>query len=316
MKLKFYGTRGSIPIANPESVRFGGNTTCVQIMSDCLPKGSILVIDAGSGFVPLTNDALQTGGVNDVTVLFTHYHHDHTQGLLLSNFMFMKGMKLVLCGPVEMGIGPKEMLQHIMQPPYFPVHSKEVASHIAYKGFEFPKTLVVLVHPQGGYKVMDVDEYERLVKTDQHLPIGKGKYPVAECLVIMMYKANHPEQTISYRFDEKPTGKVFVFMTDHQNEDGISLMMRAHIRSANLIVMDSQYSRHMYDASTAGFGHGTPDYCVKVAEEMKVGRLGLTHHNPGSTDKDIEAILEEGERKSNGSGIEIFACADYQEVEV
>ncbi|GBE16765.1 hypothetical protein BMS3Abin15_00588 [bacterium BMS3Abin15] len=78
MKVKLYGTRGSVPVANSKSVQFGGNTTCVRVMSDCIPESMALIIDAGTGFVPLSNDILQEGGIEETLILFTHYHHDHT----------------------------------------------------------------------------------------------------------------------------------------------------------------------------------------------------------------------------------------------
>lgn len=315
LQVKFTGTRGSVPIAGPDCVRYGGNTTCVRVMSDCLPKGMALVIDAGSGFVPLSYDLLSEGGIEEIFVIFTHYHSDHTQGLFLSPFTFMKNVRLRLVGPVEGGIGPKEMMEDNMRSPYFPVNFREVASHITCKGLESPKTLVGIFHPQGGYKLMAVDEYERLVGAGQFLPIGKGRYPASECLIISMYTSNHPERTISYRFEEKPSGKTFVFLTDHQNEDGIPVALRKHLKDVDLLVMDSQYPRKMYDERTVGFGHGTPDYCVGIAEKVGAKKLGLTHHDPGSMDADVDAILAEANAKANGSGLNIFACADYMTVE-
>ena len=316
MRIKLYGTRGSVPIANSESVRFGGNTTCVRIMSECIPPRLVLGVDAGTGFVPMSYDILQEGELEEIFVLFTHYHHDHTQGLFLSPLMFMKNIKMKLCGPVEMKIGVKEAIADLMRPPYFPVHCKEVRSHIHYKNLEFPKTIVVFIHPQGGYKFMNLDDYERLANSDKFAPIGKGRYPINECLVITMYKSHHPEYTISYRFEEKPTGKVFVFLTDHENEDGVPNDFKNHLNGVDLLIMDAQYSRATYDARTSGFGHGTPDYCISIAETVEAKKLGLTHHDPDSKDSDIEDILREAKKKSNSGKIKIFSCADYQEIEV
>jgi phosphoribosyl 1,2-cyclic phosphodiesterase len=319
MKVITYGTRGSVPISNKDSVAFGGNTTCVRIKSDCIPNDLALIIDAGSGFVPMSTDVLREGGVKEMVVLFSHYHHDHTQGLFLSPLLFMKNIKLRLCGPVDSGIGPEEMMKDMMRPPYFPVHLKEVGSHLHYKNFDFPKTLVGLIHPKGGFQLMNVDDYERLVAFGKHLPIGKGKYPVEECLVVTMYKSRHPEQTISYRFEEKTTGKVFVFLTDHENEDGIPTALKKHLENVCLLIMDSQYPYDVYHKRTAGFGHGTADYCVKIAAEVGAKKLGLTHHDPNSTDKIVADILNEATsnvRVQGKSKISIFACADYQEIEV
>ncbi|MEQ8189520.1 MAG: MBL fold metallo-hydrolase [Candidatus Eremiobacterota bacterium] len=315
MKIKFYGTRGSVAISNPESVNYGGNTTCLRVYSECLPKDLVLAIDGGTGFVPMSYDILRQGGTKEVVLMFTHYHHDHTQGLFLSPLLFMKHISLKLFGPVDGGTGPKKMLEDLMRPPYFPIHYKEVSSHITCKDLEFPRTLVIVFH-QKGYKIINVDEYEKLVDTTGFIPIGKGKYPVEECLVVTMHKSRHPEQTVSYRFEEKTTGKKFVFLTDHENEDGIPSALKEHVGGADLLVMDAQYSREKYDKTTAGYGHGTPDYCVHVAETLNVKKLGLTHHDPVSTDKQIDAILDEAKKSSSQQGLEIFSCADYMEVEV
>jgi len=316
MKVKFYGTRGSVPVSSQNKVQYGGNTTCVRLYSDCLPKGLALTIDAGSGFVPLSWDALSEGNLQEVIILFTHYHYDHTQGLFLAPLIFMKLLKLKLCGPQDQGIGPKQMLHELMRPPYFPVHHREVESHLTFKDFEFPKTVVMAFHPEGGYRIMTIESYERVLSNDALLPIGREKYPINECLIITMHKSRHPEQTVSYRIEEKSTNKTFVFLTDHENEDGIPGSFKNHLRGADLLVMDSQYSRAKYDAFTSGFGHGTPDYCVKVAEAVNIKQLGLTHHDPSSKDKDIESIIKEAEDARTDKDLKIFACKDYQEIEL
>jgi len=315
MKVKFYGTRGSIPISDPACIKYGGNTTSLRVFSDCLKPETALAIDTGTGFVPLSRDILKEKSINEVTVLFTHYHHDHTQGLLLSPLIFIKNLRLNLYGPLDGGVGPKRLLENLMRPPYFPVHFKEVSSHITCKSIEFPKTIIMLFHPKGS-RIMNVDEYERITRDNGYIPIDKGRYPLDEFLVITQFRSRHPEQTVSYRFEEKPTGKIFVFLTDHENEDGIPSALKEHVGGADLLVMDAQYSREKYDKITAGYGHGTPDYCVHVAETLNVKKLGLTHHDPVSTDKQIDAILDEAKKSSSQEGLEIFSCADYMEVEV
>lgn len=316
MKIKLFGTRGSIPISRLNSTKYGGNTTCVRFFSEFLPKGFALVIDGGSGFVPMSSELLREGGLEELMVLLTHYHHDHTQGLPLSPLTFIKNIKMKVCGVTESGVGPREAMEAIMKPPFFPVAFKEVGSHFSFKGFDRPSSTVIVFHPAGGYKFLYVDEYERLVREGKNLPIGKGKFPVGECLVVTMFKSNHPEQTISYRFEEKPTGKVFVILTDHENGDGIPADLNRHLKGADLLVMDSQYTREVYAMRTAGFGHSTPDYCARVATVVGAKKLGLTHHDPNSTDADVDKILDQAEAAAIGIDIKIFSCADYQEVEV
>lgn len=315
MKVKFYGTRGSTPVSDPDSIKYGGNTTCLRVFSDCLPENSALGIDGGTGVVPMSYDILKEKNINELSILFSHYHHDHTQGLFLSPLLFMKNIKLKLYGPLDGGVGPKKMLETLMRPPYFPVHYKEVGSHIKCFNMEFPKTLVMLFH-QRGSKVINIDEYERILNNKGFVAINKGRYPLDNFLVVTMYRSRHPEQTVSYRFEEKPTGKVFVFLTDHENEDGIPISFKAHVGKADLLVMDSQYSRDKYERLTAGYGHGTPDYCVKVAKAVGAKMLGLTHHDPTSKDRDVEKIVDEAKKCAGNSNIEIFACADYQEIKL
>jgi phosphoribosyl 1,2-cyclic phosphodiesterase len=316
MKVKFWGTRGSLPVSGKSNVDFGGNTTCLEIFSECLPVNFIQIIDAGSGILPLAKDLLGRGTIDTIIINFTHYHHDHTQGLPLAWFVFDKRRKIRLYGPVEDGIGPKEMMKKIMFPPLFPIHFDAISSHFVCKNLEHPTTLIGLFHRQGGYKLMGLDEFERLIEGGSYLSIGKGKYPVNECMVVRMYYSNHPERTISYRFEERPTGKNFVILTDHENQDGIPFDLQEHLRDLDLLVIDSQYTRSKYNERTSGFGHGTPDYCMKVAKALKVKKVGLTHHDPYASDDEINAILQQALDELDESSIEVFACRDYSEVVV
>lgn len=320
MLVQFYGTRGSIPIAGRDSVVFGGNSTCVHVKSSCLPSDHWLVIDGGSGMVPLARKGVQAG-VKEVSILFTHYHHDHTQGLLLSPWLYKKEIVLNLYGPLEHKVGPVQVLERLMDPPLFPIAYAQVSSHVRGRGFEHPPGVVIAVHPVGGVKVMPVDELERAESSTSNGQLtfsGKGRFAVGECLIVRMFRSNHPERTICYRLEERPTGKVFVFLTDHENQEGTPADLRRHLANADLLVMDSQYPRAKFDKETAGFGHGTADYCVSIASEVEAKRLGLTHHDPFSTDTDIEAIMREGLKQAgllNYTG-EVFALRDYQEVSI
>lgn len=317
MKVVFYGTRGSTPISRPDSIEFGGNTTCVRVDSCALPEGQWLVIDAGTGIVPLGSDALKTN-VQSLLIFSTHYHHDHTQGALMCPLTFFKDRRISWFGPKENGVGPHEMMTAVMRPPYFPVDFPEVSSHFTCKAIDHPGGKVIAIHPQGGLKPMTVDEFERAELSDsKQLPFGRcGRYAIEECLIIRMLKTNHPERTVSYRFEERATGKVFVFLTDHENTSGLPSALRAHLAGADLLVMDSQYSREKYDKITAGFGHGTPDYCASTASEVGAKRLGLTHHDPMSSDEAVHAIVEHAAHCLQGADIEVFGCHDYMELDL
>lgn len=332
MKVITHGTRGSVPIANKNAVKYGGNTTCLEIQSSCLPENQHLVIDAGSGFVPYGSGIMKLygKGINDrevkIHLLFTHYHHDHTQGLFISPLAFNKKVDFRLYGPVDHGVGPQEMFEAMMVPPFFPVHYNEQASHFHFKKLEFPASMVIIFHPKGGSQITSVEQFEKMEKDGGHVQVGRaGKYPISECLVVRMYKSNHPEQTVSYRLEERPTGKVFVLLTDHENQSAIPGALRRHLTGADLLVIDCQYSQEKYEKIACGFGHSTGAYCAKLAYDCQVKKVGLTHHDPEADDAMVEANVEEaksalvGLLKSAGKAVDhpsLFACADYQSIEV
>lgn len=317
MEIILYGTRGSVPISNHDSVRYGGNTTSVRITSVCLPQSHALVVDGGSGYVPLCADLLRER-IFVVDIFFTHYHHDHTQGIPLAPHTFMPTAFMNLWGPEEYGAGPQAMLEGVMRPPYFPVAFAKVRHRFNCHNLKTIGTQVLVVHPEGGFQLIPVHIFEQAERLGKQLVFGKARFPVGECLVIRMYKTAHPEYTVSYRFEERPTGRVFVFLTDHEVTAAVPGDLKRHLKGAHLLVQDAQYSRVRYESSTAGFGHGTPEYAVELALEAGAGRLGLTHHDPAATDSDIDARTTEARRhaESLGHPLDIFACFDYQIVEV
>jgi ribonuclease BN (tRNA processing enzyme) len=299
-------------------MKYGGNTTSLRVHSECLPNGVALAIDAGSGHTALSNDLLK-GGVMKVWMLFTHWHHDHTQGLMLAPHTFIPVAEMTVWGPKEHNFGPNEVFADLMKAPHFPVNFARLRHRFNCKPLENIGTQVLAIHPEGGHVLMQHHIYETLLKEGKQITFGKQRFPETECLIVRMLKTTHPEYTVSYRFEERPTGKVFVFLTDHENTDGMPKDLLSHIRSANLLIQDCQYSRKRYEEQTAGFGHGTPDYCVETAAAAGVACLGLTHHDPNASDKDVETRLEEAQKfadKRKLEGLKIFACEDYGEYEV
>lgn len=314
MKVVTYGTGGSLAICRNDRINHGGNTTSLRIESECLPQGMALAVDAGTGYHPLCMDLLKEG-CNKLVTLFTHYHHDHTQGLLLVPPTYMKGIQMELFGPVEKAMGPKEVFECLMRPPFHPVDFSEQKSHFGFVKLEHPAGIVLVFHPKGGKKRLELNEFESLEKTSGYITVGQGRFPISECLVVRMCKTTHPEQTISYRFEERPTGKVFVFLTDHENTDGLSMSLKNHIVGADLLIADAQYDENTYYTRTAGFGHGTGKYVARLAKTCGVKRVGLTHHDPGSSDEKILQILAEAHEDADES-MYLFSCKDFGEIEL
>lgn len=338
MQVKAWGTRGSIAISNPESKNAGGNTTCYEVMSECLPKGVHLMLDAGTGFVPAGWSYLSELGKGlQYVTLFTHYHYDHIMGLTLAPPTFIDIVPMTLYGPVDLGVGPKEMVDRLFWRPFFPVDAKRVSHKMNFKPLRDFDVSVMVVHPEGGFALFSRDRYVQIMNgKKKQLPINEKSYSPGECMIITMQPANHGNSTcISYRFHEVRTNKVFVFCTDHEDEVGSKVDFRNHLAGADLLIMDAQYDRKTYMSKTAGFGHGTPQGVVKHGLISGVKSLGITHHDPRSTDAFLDGhILTEarnvvGRLASSQEFLEdfnpseilltdqdVFLCYDYQVYEV
>ena len=334
-----HGTRGSQAVSNPDSVHVGGNTTSLRIKSPCLPPGMALVIDTGTGFPPMARDIAAEGIVGSskqgdgheddrVVILYTHYHFDHILGLTTAiPVTFNKNLPVDLIGPVDQGVGPKQMMESLFRPPFFPASYRKVASHFAYHPIKEPSTFVILIHPQGGLKIMGLDDYERLVRKNSLMPFKPDdtniRLPLEECLVIRMLRTDHPQRAVSYRFDEMPTGKSFVFLTDNEALEAIPQEYLRHVRGVDFLCLDVQYDEASYFGFASGFGHAWAGFAIRLANAAGVKRLGTTHHDPFSTDQNVQAIVdeicrlagEEIERVEFPVGLilpaNIFACVDY-----
>jgi ribonuclease BN (tRNA processing enzyme) len=312
MKIVLYGTRGSTPGMPRGSHQYGGNTTCLRIVSDCIPNEFGFAVDAGSGFVQLSRDLMKEGKKN-VAVLFTHWHHDHTQGLCLAPHTFASE-SFHVWGPQEHNFGPRRTLETLFKSPLFPVDFPKLAHRFKLRALENIGTQVFIVHPKGGFVLMGLQHF---TQAKRQVAFPNGKFDLGECLVVRMWKTAHPEYTVSYRIEERPTGKVFVFLTDQEKQATIGSELRAHLSGADLLVMDAQYPESLYPVF-AGFGHGTPEYCAETAAIVGVNRLGLTHHDPTATDDDIDRRVLEASVKARALKHEadIFACADYMTLDI
>ncbi|MCJ8347658.1 MBL fold metallo-hydrolase [bacterium] len=337
MKIKTWGCRGSIAINNPDSKLYGGNTTCFEIISECLPIGTKLMIDAGTGFVPAGRQYLQEN-VKDLNyvIMFTHYHWDHVLGLTLAPPTFIDHIPMALYGPRDGESGLNEMMDHVFQRPYFPVDAKKIRHKIKFTTFSNFDVEVVVVHPEGGFTELNLDEYRLILTGNQQLLIREKNYNINECLVMTMTKTNHGNSTcISYRVEERSTSKVFVLLTDHEDTAGISIDIKKHLKDVDLAIIDGQYDEFKYQTQTANFGHGTPGGLIQLAVASNITKVGITHHDPTSTDVYLENVIlkEAHEAFDKWSGMQnfldvhkiselrlkkenIFLCKDYDVYEL
>ena len=271
MKLRFWGVRGSIPSPGPKTVRYGGNTTCLEVRTD---EGDIIILDAGTGVFPASQSML--GEMPLTAHLFiSHTHWDHIQGLPFFIPIFVPGNTLRIHGafdPITQK-GIREVLGVQMEYSYFPVREAELKAQLEY------------------INVMD------------HQPVQAGSATVTPVLM------NHPVLNFGYRID--CDGKSVFFTGDHeppvniyapedsfyqQYEEMIAQkneQILDVIRGVDVLVADASYTPEEYTTGKVGWGHGTYDTAIAMARAAGARKLFCTHHEPTRTDDQLEAVFNE-----------------------
>jgi phosphoribosyl 1,2-cyclic phosphodiesterase len=270
MKIKFWGVRGSIASPGPQTVRYGGNTTCIEVRTD---RNELIILDAGTGLFPLSQALLAELPVS-ANVFVTHSHWDHIQGLPFFVPNFIPGNRLRLHGafdPVS-GHGIEQVMAVQLQYSYFPVREAEMKAEIDY----------VTLAPE------------------QSLQIGSA--------TITPYLLNHPVINFGYRID---CGSKSVFFTgDHEppwniydpTDEGFAdyqvfvdqktEAIRAGMRAVDVLIADCSYTAAEYPAKK-GWGHGSFESSMRMAQEAGAKVLYCTHHEPTRSDDALEAAFRQ-----------------------
>jgi phosphoribosyl 1,2-cyclic phosphodiesterase len=268
MKVKFWGVRGSIACPGPKTVRYGGNTTCIEVRTD---NNELIILDAGTGIFPLSQVLLAELPVT-ANVLITHSHWDHIQGLPLFIPNFIPGNTLRLHGgfdPVS-GKGIEQVMQVQLQYSFFPVREVEMKAKIEY----------VTLMP------------------NETVQVGSAR--VTPCLL------NHPVIDFGYRVE--CAGKSVFFTGDHEppyniyepGEEGHedyqgfvdekSRSIVEAMRGVDVLIADSSYTDAEY-ASKKGWGHGTYSTSIATARAAGAKVLFCTHHEPTRSDDALESVF-------------------------
>jgi phosphoribosyl 1,2-cyclic phosphodiesterase len=290
--VKFWGTRGSHPTPGPDTVKVGGNTSCVEVRAG----EYTIILDAGTGIIPLGRDLMRRGKPVQAVILFSHLHHDHTQGFPFFAPAYHPAARLSMYGPGASEKALEELLTNNQTPPVFPVSLREMSS-------------TKEIHSLQDVDVIVIDE------TDVHL--GKNATPNRpDAVVIRLMRSHaHPGGVLVYRIEWQ--GRSIVYATDTEGYVGTDRRLATFARQADLLIHDAQYSEADYRGeagfgSKQGFGHSTPQMACELARAAGVKQLALFHHDPNNDDEKVAELEAQAQEIFPAA----FAACEGLEVEV
>ena len=288
LTLRFWGTRGSIPSPGPTTVRYGGNTPCIELRTD---DGWLVILDAGTGIRELGRSLLDNANGAPVggDIFLTHAHWDHIQGIPFFAPLFRKGSHFTIWGSKSLQTSIDRVVRDQMSPVVFPVTFEELQARIDFqelaeerrqcRGYEVEAMAVR--HPGGalGYRFTDGNDWRR------------G----------LVYVSDN-ELSPRARYEEDPEWRArFVEFA----------------RGAAILVHDTMYTAQEYE-SFIGWGHSTHEDAVEIAIEAEVEKLVLFHHRPERTDEDVDRCVEKCRAvvKARGATLEVVAAAEGMTLEI
>jgi len=274
MRARVWGCRGSIAAPGPDTIKYGGNTSCVEVR---LASGHALVLDAGTGMRPL-GVSMQEDLPVELHVMLTHLHLDHLQGLGFFRPLFAPGLDIHIWGPTSPVHHLGERIAMYLSPPLFPVRLEDVPSNVTFH--DAPEEPVTI----GSATI-------RAAKvTHQGPTVG---FRIEERGRTLVYLPDH-EPSLGADLARVPAA----WMSGHDIA-----------RDADVLLHDGQYRDHEYGAHV-GWGHSSVSDAMEFANKANVDKLVLFHHDPDHTDDELEALLAEA--RSNWPGMEDRVCLAYE----
>src|SRR5262245_41769604 len=282
LRLQFWGTRGSIPSPGPNTIRYGGNTPCVELRTS---EGWLIILDAGTGIRELGRSLLvrADGAPISGDIFLTHAHWDHIQGIPFFGPIFQRGNHFKIWGAKNLARSVDLVVRDQMSPVVFPVAFEELDATIDF---------------------CEIDEEHRA---------GNG-YEVRSIQV------RHPGGALGYRFTEPgANGRGLVYISDNELGPGAKYDTRnawrerlvEFVRGARVLVHDTMYTAEEYDHHR-GWGHSTCDDAVALALDAGVGSLVVFHHKPERRDDEVDRRVEDCRAlaKRLGGRLDVVAAAE------
>jgi len=290
VKIKFWGTRGSTPVPGENTLRYGGNTPCIEVRNNDI----IVIIDAGTGIRELGNSLIKEFKNKKIEthVLISHTHWDHIQGIPFFKPAFINGNKITFYGVRGIDIDFENIIKGQMDTTYFPVDFSVFQSDI---------------------------EFVELV----------DKIKIAPFNISFLF-LNHPGVTVGFRLDTEKSSIAYVSDNEpyrgtmkekwDSSVPWIQFFEKKFIdfvKDVDLCISEGQYTKEEYK-SKIGWGHSTMEFTLDIAYKANVKRLVFTHYDPDHNDDFIDFRLERIKELvlKNNFGFEVTGAKEGMEIEV
>ena len=255
--VRFWGVRGSIATPGAQWARYGGNTSCVEVRCG----DTLLILDAGTGLREF-GDHLQQQ--IEATILFTHCHVDHIEGLPFFRCLFDPHSSVVLRSGHLSELSLREVLAGYMAAPLFPVPPDIFEADVSYDDFRS----------------------------------GEDLHPAPE-LTVRTSPLNHPNGATGYRIEFN--GRAVAYITDTEHVPGeLDDNVLKLIRNADVVIYDSTFTDEDFEAYR-GWGHSTWQQGVRLCEEANADRLVVFHHDPSRNDDAMDVLRSAAEARRPGT---------------
>ncbi len=296
MRIRFWGTRGSLAKPGPTTVRYGGNTSCVEVRT---ADGTLIVLDCGTGVHEL-GQALSTGESPPMRghLLISHTHWDHIQGLPFFAPLFVAGNIWDIYAPGGLGKHLEQTLAGQMEYAYFPVTLDQLGATIRYHDLV-----------EGLFDLGDVRVTTRYLN---HPALTLG-YRLESSRAVVVYATDHePHARPPLEGSHQPGMDPNVLPVHREDQRHIEFL-----READLVIHDAQYTAAEYPQKT-GWGHSPMEDTVDVAMAARAKRLALFHHDPLRDDDALDRLVDLCRRRVAAchGALEVFAAAEGQVVEL